>query len=176
MVRQAAFALWRQAWYQTPMRYWLMKTEPDVFSFEDLLRARKQTTAWEGVRNYQARNFMRDDMRRGHRVFIYHSSCAEPGIMGIAEVTTEAMPDLTALDPQSDYYDAKSAEVGASRWYVVEVTACERFQMPISLLQLKSTRGLEQMLLVRRGQRLSVQPVSAQEWAIICGLSPRLPV
>lgn len=154
------------------MRYWLMKTEPDVFSFDDLVRARQQTTAWEGVRNYQARNFMRDEMRRGDRVFIYHSSCAEPGIIGIAEVVTEAISDQTALDPQSEYFDSKSAKDGQSRWCVVEVAARQRFAHPIRLTQLKTTKGLEAMLVVQRGQRLSIQPITPREWSIICGLSP----
>lgn len=158
------------------MRYWLMKTEPDVFSFDDLLRSRNKTTAWEGVRNYQARNFMRDDMQIGDLALIYHSSCAEPGIIGIAKVVSQAVPDLTALEPKSPYFDPKSLKDGQSRWCVVEVQAYERFAQNISLRQIKAQPELASMLLVQRGQRLSIQPVTPTEWQALMGLARRLPV
>lgn len=158
------------------MRYWLMKTEPDVFSYDDLLRSPKQTTAWEGVRNYQARNFMRDTMRVGDLALIYHSSCAEPGLVGTAKVVRTAVPDLTALDPQSPYYDPKSAQLGQSRWCLVEVQAFERFSEIVSLQRIKAHPDLASMLVVQRGQRLSIQPVSEQEWKILSGLVERLSV
>lgn len=155
-------------------RYWLMKCEPDAYTIEDL--ERDGTTSWEGVRNYQARNFMRDDMKVGDQVFIYHSSCAEPGIVGTAEVVSEATPDDSALDPKSEYYDEKSAKDGRSRWCVVEVAARERFEGPVTLARLKETKGLEAMLVVRRGQRLSIQPVTAEEWKIVRKLGKLAPV
>jgi len=150
------------------VRYWLMKTEPDVFSFDDLLRAPKKTTSWEGVRNYQARNFMRDDFKVGDLVFIYHSNAGdETGIAGIAEVVKGAYGDQAAMNPKSPYFDEKSAKAGASRWVVVDVRAVRKFKTPVTLSQIKSTPGLERMAVVQKGQRLSVQPVTPQEWGII---------
>lgn len=149
------------------MRYWLMKTEPDTFSFDDLLKAKDKTTSWEGVRNYQARNLMRDEMKLKDRVLFYHSSCDEPAVMGTAEVVREAHPDLTALDPESAYFDAKSAKDGASRWQMVAVKAVERFAQPVTLKQMRAMKALDGMMLLRPGSRLSVQPVSAKEWALI---------
>lgn len=150
-----------------PRRYWLMKTEPDTFSFDDLLRAPNQTATWEGVRNYQARNLMRDEFHLGDLVFIYHSSCEVPGIVGIAEVVKEAEPDLTAVDPKSPYFDPKCAKDGVLRWMMVSVRAKARLKRFIPLTELKSVRGLEEMMVIRRGTRLSVQPVMPQEWKII---------
>lgn len=153
-----------------------MKTEPDTFSIEDLIRAPKRTTSWEGVRNYQARNLMRDEFKLGDEVFIYHSSCEVPGVVGTAKVVREAHPDLTALDPRSEYFDEKSKAAGESRWMMVAVQALTRFAQPVSLAQLRETKGLEDMMVLKRGARLSVQPVSAKEWAIITKLGRPEPV
>ncbi len=151
-------------------RHWLMKTEPDTFSFDDLVKAARRTTPWEGVRNYQARNLMRDDMKKGDLVFIYHSSCAEPGVAGLGQVVREAHPDLSALDPQSPYFDDKSVSAGASRWQLVDVRATHRLQTPLSLTAMRRIAGLGDMLLLKRGSRLSIQPVTPAEWAIITEL------
>lgn len=147
------------------MNYWLMKSEPDVFSWDDL--ARKRRAAWDGVRNFQARNFMRDQFRLGDCVLFYHSSCAEPGIVGIAKVVREAYPDPTALDPKSDYYDPASAKAGASRWFMVDIEPVQRFKRLASLSDIRGNRGLQTMLLLRKGQRLSIQPVTEKEFKTI---------
>ncbi len=152
------------------LAYWLMKTEPDVFSFDDLVRRPQRTEHWDGVRNYQARNFMRDQFRKGDEVFIYHSSTDIPAIAGIAEVVREAYPDPSALDPKSEYFDEKSKNLGESRWVMVDVKAKARFSKPVSLATIRGTRGLEKMPLLQRGQRLSIQPVSADEWKLIVKL------
>jgi predicted RNA-binding protein with PUA-like domain len=157
--------------------YWLMKTEPDTFSFDDLVGRPDRTDRWEGVRNYQARNMMRDQFQLGDEVFIYHSRVAEPAIVGVARVVRAAYPDPTALDPQSKYFDSKSVEQGISRWVMVNVQAVGRFMRPITLKELRDVKGAENMLLLRPGQRLSIQPVQEQEWQLIHGLSrlERLP-
>jgi len=147
------------------MRYWLMKSEPDEFSIDDLERARAQTTAWFGVRNYQARNYMRDEMRVGDRAFFYHSSCAEPGIAGIVEISKLAYPDATQFDPKSPYYDAKSTR-DAPRWVNVDVKLVRKTPL-ITVPALRSTPGLEEMVTLRRGNRLSITPVTPAEWKII---------
>ena len=152
------------------MRYWLMKSEPDTFSFESLLAAPRRVTSWEGVRNYQARNIMRDEMKLGDQVLFYHSSCEEPGAIGIAEVVREAHPDLTALDPKSPYFDAKSGRDGESRWAMVDVQARARFAAPVTLRVMREVKDLAGMMLLQRGTRLSVQPVTKKEWEIIVGL------
>ncbi len=151
-------------------KYWLMKTEPETFSFDDLMSRPDRTDRWEGVRNYQARNFMRDQFSLGDEVFIYHSSTGEPGIVGIAEVVRTAYPDPTALDPQSPYFDEASAKAGASRWFMVDVTAPKRVSQVLSLRQLKQQEALSGMALLRPGQRLSIQPVTETEWNYILGL------
>ncbi len=150
------------------MNYWLMKTEPDVFSWADL--EQKKVASWDGVRNYQARNFMRDEFKLGDRVLFYHSSCAEPGIMGLAEVVREAYPDPTALDPKSEYFDAASAKVGASRWVMVDISPVSVFKAPARLQDIRTTQDLSSMFLLRPGQRLSVQPVSEAEFQVIMSL------
>ncbi|MCX6124479.1 MAG: EVE domain-containing protein [Proteobacteria bacterium] len=142
------------------MKYWLMKTEPDVFSWDDLEKSSDQTGTWEGVRNYQARNFMRDDFKQGDQVFFYHSSCETPGIVGLAEVVREGYPDPSALDPKSSYYDAKSVSAGASRWIMVNVRAKQRLSPAVTLSEIKAIPELKDMLLIRPGQRLSIQPVT----------------
>ncbi len=138
-----------------------MKSEPDVFSIDDL--ARDGTTSWEGVRNYQARNFMRDDMKKGDLVLFYHSNATPPGVAGIARVAREAYPDPSAWDPRSDYHDPKSTPENPT-WLMVDVEFVERFADVVSLDELKAAPELEGMLVIRRGQRLSVQPVEAEHF------------
>ena len=153
------------------MRYWLMKSEPDEFSIDDLAKAPKQTTAWFGVRNYQARNFMRDDMRAGDRAFFYHSSCPEPGIAGIVEISRLAYPDATQFDPKSDYYDPKSTR-DAPRWMNVDVRLVRKTSL-VGVQTLRETKGLQDMVTLRRGNRLSITPVTPAEWKIIENLASR---
>ncbi len=147
------------------MRYWLMKSEPDEFGIDDLEKAPNQSTAWFGVRNYQARNFMRDDMRVGDRAFFYHSSCPEPGIAGIVEISRLAYPDATQFDAKSPYYDPKSTR-DAPRWMNVDVKLVRKTPL-ISVATLRATPGLEEMVTLRRGNRLSITPVTSSEWKIV---------
>ncbi|MBC7673329.1 MAG: EVE domain-containing protein [Polaromonas sp.] len=147
-------------------RYWLVKSEPDSFSFHDLLAAKGRTTCWDGVRNYQARNTMRDDMKKGDLVFFYHSSTDPAAIVGIAEVTREAYPDHTALDPADSHFDPKS-KAESPTWWMVDLKAVTTLAQPITLAQLRGVKGLEKMVLLQKGSRLSVQPVSGKEWEII---------
>ena len=149
------------------MRYWLMKTEPDEFSIDDL--AKKKVEPWTGVRNYQARNFMRDGMKVGDGVFFYHSSCAVPGVAGIAEVATEAYPDPTQFDRKSDYYDEASRRE-SPRWFLVDVKFKRKLKRVIPLAELKDRDELEGFALLARGNRLSVLPVSKPQWDFILGL------
>jgi predicted RNA-binding protein with PUA-like domain len=146
-------------------RYWLMKSEPDEFSIDDLVRAPKQTTPWVGVRSYQARNFMRDEMHIGDLAFFYHSSCPEPGIAGIVEISKLAYPDATQFDPKSPYYDPKSTRE-APRWVHVDVKLVRKTRL-VTLPMLRETRGLEDMVTLRRGNRLSITPVTPAEWKIV---------
>lgn len=148
-----------------------MKTEPDTFSYDDLLKSPNKTTSWEGVRNYQARNFMRDDFKVGDKVFIYHSNTKPPGIAGIATVVKKAHHDKTALDPDSEYFDEKSKKLGESRWFMVDVKAKKKFKELIPLEVLKETKALSQMLVIQRGQRLSIQPVTKKEWDTVLQLA-----
>lgn len=154
-------------------RYWLMKSEPDVFSFDDLLAAPARTTCWDGVRNYQARNFMRDDMRVGDLVLFYHSGAERPAVAGIAEVVRDAYPDATAFDPSDAHFDPKSRR-DSPTWYMVDVRAVERFDEPVTLAELRGTAGLEEMALLQRGSRLSVQPVRPGEFEIVVAMGRRV--
>ncbi len=147
------------------MQYWLMKSEPDEVGFDDALNAPQQTVAWTGVRNYQARNFMRDVMQIGDGVLFYHSSCAEPGIAGLAEVVSAAYPDPTQFDAASPYYDPRSDPV-MPRWLLVDVRARKKIRL-IGLPELRSHAALEDMLVLKRGNRLSITPVSPKEWVYI---------
>ena len=149
------------------MNYWLMKTEPDTFSIDDLKRNKRE--AWDGVRNYQARNFMRDDMRVGDGVFFYHSNCAEPGIAGLAKVATDAYPDPSQFDPKSKYFDAGSSRDNP-RWMLVDVIFVKKLKRVITLDELKNHKALTDMRLLRKGNRLSVMPVEAADWKYILGL------
>ena len=157
------------------MNHWLVKSEPDVFSFADLLKAPKKTTCWDGVRNYQARNTLRDQMKQGDRVFYYHSNAEPSGIAGICEVVREGYPDHTAFDPTDPHFDPKSRR-DEPTWYMVDVRAVAAFPRLVTLAELKGVKGLEKMALVQRGSRLSVQPVTRKEWEIVCriaGVPPR---
>jgi len=147
------------------MRYWLMKSEPDECSIDDALAAPRRRTPWSGVRNYQARNFMRDAMRVGDGVLFYHSSCAEPGVAGIAEVASAAYPDATQFDRSSPYYDAKSKET-APRWFNVDVKALRKIRL-VPLAEMRKHRALARMWLLRPGSRLSITPVTPAEWNTI---------
>jgi predicted RNA-binding protein with PUA-like domain len=149
------------------MNYWLMKTEPDEFSIDDLKR--KKSEPWSGVRNYQARNYMRDGMRKGDGVLFYHSSCEVPGVAGIAEIATEAHPDPTQFDPKSAYYD-KSSQRDAPRWLLVDVKYKRKLKRVITLAELKQHEELTGMILLRPGNRLSVMPVTKGEWNFVLGL------
>ncbi|KTC86371.1 EVE domain-containing protein [Legionella brunensis] len=146
--------------------YWLMKSEPDCFSIDDLRNAPNQSTHWDGVRNYQARNFMRNEMTIGDQVFFYHSNCNPPGIIGIAEVSSHAYPDHTAFDPESEHPDPKSTPDNP-RWFMVDIRFKEKFKHLISLDTLRQYPELEKMMLLRRGNRLSVLPVDKKEWDFI---------
>jgi predicted RNA-binding protein with PUA-like domain len=148
------------------MRHWLLKTEPGVFSFDDLLQAPDQTTGWNGIRNYQARNFLRDQMEEGDRVLIYHSSAEPPVVAGLAEVVRRGYPDPTQFDPKDDHYDPESTPA-APRWYQVDVKAVRKLPREVSLEEIRRTKALAKMPLVQRGQRLSVQPVAPEEYALI---------
>jgi predicted RNA-binding protein with PUA-like domain len=147
------------------MNYWLMKSEPDECSIDDVLAAPERKTAWSGVRNYQARNFMRDGMRVGDGVFFYHSSCDEPGIAGIAEVASAPYTDASQFDKKSPYYDAASKK-DAPRWVNVDVRALKKTKL-VSLAELRRHKALARMRLLRPGNRLSITPVSAAEWKYI---------
>jgi predicted RNA-binding protein with PUA-like domain len=150
-------------------RYWLVKSEPETFSFDDLLAAPKRTTHWDGVRNHVARNFMRDGMQVGDRVFFYHSSTNPQAIVGVCEVAREAYPDATALDPKHPAYDAKSDPADPT-WYMVDLRAVERLARPVTLAEIKKRPELAKMALVRIG-RLSVSPVTQKEWDTICAMA-----
>ena len=150
-------------------RFWLVKSEPSVFSFDDLLRIHNKTTHWNGVRNFAARNFMKDGMKLGDRVFFYHSGGDAPAIVGICEVVREAYPDDTAFDPSSEGYDPHSSK-DAPTWYMVDVRAVAQFTRPVTLAELRQRPELQHMALLRIG-RLSVSPVTSAEWDLICRMA-----
>ena len=153
------------------MNHWLMKSEPDVFGVDDLARAPRRTTGWEGVRNYQARSMLRDEFRKGDLAFFYHSSCAVPGIAGIVRVVREAYADPTQFDRRSEYYDAASTRE-APRWFSVDVRLERRVDPVITLPELRehAAGALREMLILKRGNRLSVTPVTAQQWRFIVAM------
>jgi len=146
------------------MRHWLMKTEPSVFGIDDL--ERKGREHWDGVRNYQARNYMRDDMKLGDRVLVYHSSTDVPAIVGTARIAREAYPDPSSWDPDSEYFDPKSGP-DTPRWVMVDVAFESRFAAPLSLAELREVPALDGMLLLKKGMRLSVQPVTPAEFEVV---------
>lgn len=153
------------------MRYWLMKTEPSTFSVEDLERAKRQTTGWDGVRNYQARNMLRDDMKKGDQAFLYYSSTDVPGIVAIMKIVKDGYPDPTAFDRKHDHYDPES-DPANPRWFMVDVQLERRLERVITLEELRkhTTKQLKNMVLLRKGNRLSVTPVEPEEWKFIHSL------
>ena len=151
------------------MAFWLVKSEPEEFSIDDLQARPARTEHWDGVRNYQARNFMRDDMKKGDQVFFYHSNCKEPGIVGIARVVREGYPDHTAFDPDDPHYDPKSDPADPT-WFMVDLKFVRKLRRTITLQELKGDPQLEGLALVRKGNRLSIMPVSEAEWQFILSL------
>jgi predicted RNA-binding protein with PUA-like domain len=150
--------------------YWLLKTEPDTFSIEDLQKSPGRTTCWDGVRNYQARNILRDQMKLGDRVLIYHSSTDPTAVVGIAKVVKEGYPDPTAWDKKSSHYDEDSTKDNP-RWYMVDIQLERVLERPLTLAELKTIPALKQMELLRKGSRLSVQPVRKEEFDAIVKLA-----
>ena len=152
------------------MKYWLLKSEPDVFSLEDLKNCPNQTEPWDGIRNYQARNLMRDEMKVGDQAFFYHSRQAEPAIVGTVKVVREAYPDHTSWDPSSKYFDEKSS-LENPRWLMVDVQFESEFLRPVTLKELRGVPELKEMFLLRKGMRLSVQPVTEEEFQLILAIA-----
>lgn len=157
---------------QRDRQYWLLKSDPESFSFDDLWNVPDRTTHWDGVRNYQARNFMRE-MKRGDLAFFYHSGGTDPAILGIVEIVREAYADPTALDPKDPHYDPKS-ERGESSWSMVDIRAIERLQRPVTLSEMRPRSELAAMPLLQKGSRLSVQKVGAAEWNAILALGKQV--
>jgi predicted RNA-binding protein with PUA-like domain len=153
------------------MNHWLLKSEPDSFSIDALKAAPKQTSAWDGVRNFQARNMLRDSMKKGDQAFFYHSSCDVPGIAGIVSIVKDGYPDATAFDPKHHHYDPDS-KADAPRWYVVDVKLVRKFRRIITLDELRqhAAKKLKDFVLLRRGNRLSVMPVTQKDWEFILTL------
>ncbi|MCX7057685.1 MAG: EVE domain-containing protein [Pseudomonadota bacterium] len=153
------------------MKYWLMKSEPDVFGIDALARAKAKRTGWDGVRNYQVRNMLRDEMKQGDLAFFYHSSCEVPGIYGIVRIAKEGHPDPTAFAHGHDHHDPKS-DPAKPTWYMVEVELVEKFTTPITLATLKANADvLEELLILRRGNRLSITPITASQWKKVLKLA-----
>ncbi len=150
------------------MAYWLMKSEPSEFSIDDLVKAKNQTVPWFGVRNYLARNFMRDQMKLGDDVLFYHSSCPEPGIAGLAKVSSQAYPDPTQFDKKGKYFDPK-ATPETPRWMLVDVKLAKKTRL-LPLAELRNIPALEEMVILQRGNRLSITPISSAEWKTILKL------
>jgi len=148
------------------MNYWLFKSEPETFGIDALIRRPQKTEHWDGVRNYQARNMLRDQIKVGDQAFFYHSNCTPPGIVGIVEVVKSGYPDFTAFDPESNHYDPGSSP-DYPRWFMVDVKFVKKFHQMITLDELKNHPELENMPVVRKGNRLSITPVTAREWEMI---------
>tara|TARA_R110002049_G_scaffold4601_6_gene32880 strand:- start:77479 stop:77952 length:474 start_codon:yes stop_codon:yes gene_type:complete len=146
-----------------PKRYWLFKTEPTTYSIDDLANDRDQTTCWEGVRNYQARNLLRDEIKEDDGVLFYHSACKEPAVVGTAIVVRSGYPDHFASDKRSKYFDAKN-DPENPRWYMVDVKLEQKFDEPVTLASLRQRAGLKEMVLLQKGSRLSVQPVTKKQF------------
>jgi predicted RNA-binding protein with PUA-like domain len=153
------------------MHYWLIKTEPSTFGVDNLAAAPRKTTSWDGVRNFQARNMLRDDMKRGDQAFLYHSSCDEPGIVAIVEIVKEGYPDATAFDRKDDHYDPDS-DPAKPRWFTVDVRLKRRLSRVITLIDLRkhAAKELQGMVLLRAGNRLSVMPIEPAHWRFILSL------
>ncbi len=152
------------------MKFWLMKSEPDVFSIDDLRQSKGMMSGWDGVRNYQARNFMRDDMRKGDLVLFYHSNAKPPGVVGIAEVIRESHPDHTQFDEQSEYYEPRATEEKPI-WFMVALKFKEKFPRLIPIQELKEQKQLDGLSLLQKGSRLSIMPVSRKHWDYVLQLS-----
>jgi predicted RNA-binding protein with PUA-like domain len=148
------------------MNYWLMKSEPETFGIDDLTSRPEQTEPWDGVRNYQARNMMRDQMKIGDQALFYHSNCAVPGVVAIVEIVREGYPDHTAFDPESNYHDPKS-DPDKPRWFMVDVRYIRHLERPVSLAEMRTMEELDGLPLLRRGNRLSVMPVEERHWQAI---------
>ena len=153
------------------MKHWLLKSEPDTFSIDDLARAPRRTTGWEGVRNYQVRNMLRDEFKPGDLGFFYHSSCPQPGIAGVVRVVRAGLPDASAFDPKSEYHDPKTSR-DEPRWFSADVQFEKKFEPLITLVELRehAAGALRDMLLLKRGNRLSITPVTAAEWRFVNAL------
>lgn len=154
------------------MQYWLMKSEPDVYGLDDLKK--EKVDHWDGIRNFQARNFMRDRMQKGDLAFFYHSNCEEPGIAGIMKISRTAYPDFTAFDRKQKYYDAKS-DPASPRWYMVDVRYVRKLKRYVTLRELKSYPALADMRLLKKGNRLSILPIEKKEWDHILKLENKAP-
>ncbi len=155
-----------------PINYWLMKTEPGTYSIDDLESSPDQITCWEGVRNYQARNLLRDEIKQDDKVLFYHSACKEPAVVATAVVVKDGYPDHHAFDKRSSYYDAKS-DPDNPRWYMVDIQLSERLPRPVTLKELRETAAVKDMMLLQKGSRLSVQPVKKKEYDAIVRLSKK---
>lgn len=153
-------------------RYWLFKTEPSVFGIEDLKRSPRQTTCWEGVRNYQARNMLRDEIRKGDRVLFYHSQVQPMAVVGTAEVVRSGYPDETQFDPKSRYHDP-GADPADPRWFMVDIRLEKVFPRPVTLQEMREVKALGKMMLLQKGSRLSIQPVTAEEFRVVTRLGNR---
>ncbi len=151
------------------MHYWLFKSEPETFSIDDLSKRPKKTAHWDGVRNYQARNMLRDQIKVGDLAFFYHSNCTPPGIVGIMEIVKAGYPDFTAFDPESNYYDPRASQDNP-RWFMVDVRFVKKFPHMILLDDLKNHSALRNMQVTRKGNRLSISSVTEKEWKTILGL------
>jgi predicted RNA-binding protein with PUA-like domain len=152
--------------------YWLLKSDPESFSFDDLWKLPDRTTHWDGVRNFQARNFLRDEMKKGDLAFFYHSGGEDPGVVGIVEVVREGYPDHTAFDPKDSHFDPKSKK-DSPTWSMIDIHAVERFPRPVSLAEMRTKPELEGLPLLQKGNRLSVQKVGSTEWNAVVALSKR---
>jgi predicted RNA-binding protein with PUA-like domain len=151
------------------MKHWLFKSEPETFGIDHLAKRPKQTEPWDGVRNYQVRNMLRDEIKVGDKAFFYHSNCTPPGIVGIIEVVKAGYPDHTQFNPESKYYDPKSTPENP-RWFLVDVRFVKKFDRMFTLEELKEHPLLENMVVIRRGSRLSITPVTKEEWKVITGM------
>jgi predicted RNA-binding protein with PUA-like domain len=155
-----------------PANYWLLKSEPGAFSIDDLAAEKNKTTCWDGVRNYQARNFMRDDMKIGDKVLFYHSNAKPPGVVGTAKIVKESYPDFTAFDAKNKHFDPKSKQ-DSPTWFMVDIKLDKKFKRLIPLDELKSNKALDGMVLLQKGSRLSVQPVSKKHFDLIVKLAAK---
>ena len=156
----------------TQTKYWLMKSEPNCFSIDDLASEKNKTTHWDGVRNYQARNFMRDDMKKGDKVLFYHSNAKPPGVAGVAKIVKESYPDFTSFDPKDKHFDPKSRQE-TPRWFMVDIKLEKKLKRLVSLTELRTVKSLDGMVLLQKGSRLSVQPVTKKQFETVCKLSDK---